>query len=176
MTSGRLAVELKEIIKERDDIVEDRFDHIINGCPVLDIEEQMSLEDLFKKTSEILSPMVRIEPDGLTELFMRREQESSTVMRKGMAIPHVVIDGKKTIQIVLARAKKGIQFYGYSDPVHIVFLIAGTKDERNFHLRALSAIAQICQQKDFDKKWMNAKYSEDLRDVVLLAERRRFES
>jgi L-asparagine transporter-like permease len=60
--------------------------------------------------------------------------------------------------------------------VCIVFVLVGTKDERNFHLRALAAIAQICQQPDFDKNWLNARNTEELRDIVLLAERRRFEA
>jgi hypothetical protein len=46
-------------------------------------------------------------------------------------------------------------------------------DERNFHLRALSAIAQIVQEPHFEEKWMAAEGEEELRDIVLLGERRR---
>ena len=53
-------------------------------------------------------------------------------------------------------------------------MLVGTRDERNFHLRALAAIAQIAQDEDFDKIWLAARNSEELRDIVLLAERKRF--
>jgi hypothetical protein len=54
-----------------------------------------------------------------------------------------------------------------------VFVLAGTKDERNFHLRALAAIAQIGQDLHFYKKWIRAKGEEALRDTVLLGKRLR---
>ena len=56
--------------------------------------------------------------------------------------------------------------------VHTVFVILGTRDERNFHLRALSAIAKMVQNPDFEKDWLRAKNEEDLRQVVLLGRRR----
>ncbi|MFH1970037.1 MAG: PTS sugar transporter subunit IIA [Verrucomicrobiota bacterium] len=61
-------------------------------------------------------------------------------------------------------------------PVNIVFVLAGTKDERNFHLRALAAIAEIAQNVTFDKMWLNARNTEELKDIILLAERKRAHS
>ena len=77
-------------------------------------------------------------------------------------------------KILVARAKQGIGFAESPHPVHAVFVLAGTRDERNFHLRALAAIAQICQQRDFDRHWLRARNIEELRDIILLAERKRF--
>ena len=57
--------------------------------------------------------------------------------------------------------------------MQIVFVITGTKDERTFHLRALASIAQIVQNPNFEKKWMQAKNTEELRDLILLGERKR---
>jgi mannitol/fructose-specific phosphotransferase system IIA component (Ntr-type) len=58
--------------------------------------------------------------------------------------------------------------------VHAVFVLAGSNDERNFHLRALAAIAEIAQAKDFDKNWLEARDKDSLRNTILTAERRRF--
>ena len=52
-------------------------------------------------------------------------------------------------------------------------MITGTRDERNFHLQSLAAIAQIVQDSNFEKKWLKAKNIEALRDIVLLGDRRR---
>ena len=105
---------------------------------------------------------------------MERERQSSTVIHKGLAIPHIISKGEKEFKIILARCKKGIEFEDAKQPVKMIFVLTGSKDERNFHLRALSAIAQIVQEKDFEKLWMQAKNIEGLRDAVLLAERKRF--
>jgi len=56
-------------------------------------------------------------------------------------------------------------------PVNIVFALAGTRDERNFHLQALMAIAQILQNKDFLNNWVKVDGVEDLRNLILLAQR-----
>ncbi|MBA7695076.1 hypothetical protein ES703_103697 [subsurface metagenome] len=72
---------------------------------------------------------------------------------------------------MFVRSKKGITFGKDIPPVHIVFALAGTKDERNFHLQALMAIAQIVQNKDFINHWSRANKIEDLRNIILLAQR-----
>jgi len=64
-------------------------------------------------------------------------------------------------------------FPSESAAVHAVFVLIGTRDERHFHLQALSAIAQIIQDPDFERKWMAAKSKEALRDIVLLSTRMR---
>ena len=52
--------------------------------------------------------------------------------------------------------------------------MVSTREDRNFHLRALSAIAQIAQDESFEKRWKTAKTSEELRELILSADRRRF--
>ena len=99
--------------------------------------------------------------------------ESSTVLTENLAIPHIIIDGEKKFNLLLARCKDGIFFSKEAPKIQIVFVIYGTKDERNFHLQALAAIAQIVQDPNFEKKWLTAKSEEALRDIVLLADRRR---
>lgn len=51
-----LEEELKEIIHRRDKVVKDRFDHLIESCPVLDIKEKMSRDKFFTHMGEVLSP------------------------------------------------------------------------------------------------------------------------
>ena len=54
-----------------------------------------------------------------------------------------------------------------------MFVLIGSMDERNYHLRALMAIAMIVQETGFEKKWMAARNPDELRDVILLSNRRR---
>ena len=96
-----------------------------------------------------------------------------TVIGSGLAIPHIVVEGKETFDILLARNRPGIAFPGATSEVHAIFVLAGSKDERNFHLRALSAIAQIAQPLHFYKEWIRAQDKDALRDTVLLGKRLR---
>ncbi len=68
---------------------------------------------------------------------------------------------------------EGVDFGGENSPVRMVFVLAGSRDERTFHLRALMAIAEITNSPDFDSKWLKCRDTEELRDLVLLTKRRR---
>jgi len=173
LSKGILRKELREIIRERDETIEDRFDRLVHKCPILDFKRSVSLDDFFKEVSKVLSKKTDLEENILYKLLWERERESSTVIIPGLAIPHIVVPGEKKFEILLARCKEGIIFEGEISPVYTVFVLAGTRDERNFHLKALAAIAQIAQDKEFEKKWNEAKSIDELRDAVLLAERRR---
>ncbi len=174
LTTNYLERELKEILRERDDIIEDRFDRLIGGCAILDLKESITMEEFFKKASTVLEKESGASGAKIHEFLMKRERESSTVIRPGLAIPHVVVGGSHKFSILLARCADGIIFPGIDSRVHVVFMLVGSGDERNFHLRALAAIAEIAQGKGFDRRWLSARNTEELRDIVLLAERKRF--
>jgi len=173
LTSYKLETELKFIIHERDDILKDRFDHLIDDCPVLDIQEAVTLEEFFHRAADALAEGLHISAERIFNALMERETESSTVLTPFLAIPHIVIKGEKHFDILLARCKEGIDFGAKAPKVHTVFVLIGTRDERNFHLLSLAAIAKIVEGPDFEKNWMSAKTTEVLRDIVLLGKRKR---
>lgn len=173
LVTGSLEAELKEVIRERDDIVLDRFDRLIEHSTVLDLEQGMSMEEFFRLVAERLAGRLKVPAPVLLERLLARERESSTVLSPGLAIPHVIVEGEGMFEVLLARSRQGITFAKDAQPVRSVFVLVGTRDERNFHLRALSAIAQVVQEPGFEKKWMAARGEQALRDVVLLGERKR---
>ncbi len=173
IVTDSLREELREIVKEREEIIEDEFDRIIQDAIIIDIPEQVHFDKFIKIAAQNIKQRLGVEEKILLNLFAEREKQSCTALRPGLAIPHIVVDGEQTFDIVLVRAEQGIVFPDAPEPVHIVFILVGTRDMRNLHLRALMAIAQISQHPDFDTRWMNAKKTEDLRDIILLGKRKR---
>ncbi len=173
LTTYSLEAELREIIRERDEIVKDRFDGLVENCVILDIENSIKVSGFFKLVAGEVAPRLNEKPDLILKLLQDRESQSSTVLSPALAIPHIVIRGEHHFDILLARCKEGIVFSDKYPKVHAVFVILGTKDERHFHLQALSAIAQIAQNPGFEKRWMSAKSKDALKDIVLLGTRRR---
>ncbi|MFH1783999.1 MAG: amino acid permease [bacterium] len=169
-----LGTELREILRERDDIVEDRFDELVKKSEIIDIGKPITHKEFFRAVAEKLSPKLQMSEGDLYNAFIAREKESTTEIRPGLAIPHITIGGKGKFELVLARCEAGIDFtMDLLPPVYAAFILVGSRDERRFHLRALSAIAQIVQNEDFDKNWLRAKNTEELRDIVLLGKRHR---
>ncbi|GAG68460.1 unnamed protein product, partial [marine sediment metagenome] len=168
-----LGAELREVLKERDKIVEDRFDKLVKRCEIIDIGKQITPIEFFTIVAKKIAERLKINPKQLLDSLIEREKESTTEVRPGLAIPHITIDGEHKFELVVARCEAGINFTQDLPPVYAAFVLVGSRDERNFHLRALSAIAQIAQDPDFDKNWLRAKNIEELRDIILLARRHR---
>jgi amino acid transporter/mannitol/fructose-specific phosphotransferase system IIA component (Ntr-type) len=168
-----LSDELREILIERDEITEDRFDKLVKNCEIIDLEESMKYLEFFKIVSERFSKEFDIDYNIIYNTFIKREEESTTSFRPGLAIPHITIEGEHKFELMMVRCEPGIQFSSDLPPVYAIFILIGTKDERHFHLKALSAIAQLTQSADFDKNWLRAKNTDELRDLILLAERER---
>jgi len=172
LTSDNLLTELKDIVIQRDDLIKDKFHKLIEKAKVLDIEGPVKVEDFFKNVSGILGEDLNLKPQLLFEKFIEREKESSTVIKKGLAIPHIIVEGKNISRILLIRARDGIVF-PQDEVVHTAFVLAGSAGDRVLHLKILAAIAQVVQNPEFDKKWLEAKNEEELKNIVLLAERTR---
>ncbi|OQY58358.1 MAG: hypothetical protein B6245_12260 [Desulfobacteraceae bacterium 4572_88] len=166
LATGSLKTEVRAIHDEKQDVQGTRFDHLIRDSVVLDIPHAISCEDFFDRAAEALSPKIGSPPDELLQLLLEREKESGTALRPDLAIPHIIIEGEHTLEILLARCREGIHFSELAPRVQAVFVLAGTRDERNYHLYVLSAIARIVQAGQFEKRWLNARSSKALQNVV----------
>ena len=171
--SPTLENELRDILFERDNIIADRFDHLLTDCTIFDLEGQKTAQEVFEQAAAVFSKKLGIDQQVLLEKIGQREAEGSTVLETGLAIPHVVVEGDHKFEILPVRAADGIDFPHAKDPVKMVFFLAGTKDERNYHLRALMAIAQIVQESDFYDRWFAARDTDALRNLLLLSKRKR---
>ena len=170
---GGLEDELRAIATERDEIVHDRFDFIVKDCEILDLAGPMSAEQMFKQVATVMAERLKMDRVVLLDKLRAREADSSTVIQPGLAIPHIIVEGHHLFDIVLVRCRKGIVFDVEKPYVKTAFILVGSSDERNYHLRALMAIAQVAQEKNFTKNWLAAPNAESLRDLVLLSPRLR---
>ena len=168
-----LEEELKQIALERDQVAPDRFDELLQDCQILDIKESISAKELFSRAAQALAPKVGIDKQKLYELLLQREKESATIIRPGLAIPHIVVDGERVFEILLVRCKEGVVFSELHEPVRTAFVLLGSADERNYHLRALMSVVHVVSEEDFEKRWFEAINVEQLRDIVLLSRRKR---
>jgi APA family basic amino acid/polyamine antiporter len=173
LVTGTLETELKEIIRERDEIVQDKIDNLVENAIGIDIKESLSLEDFFEIVAKRLSAKLSLEPEKLKNLLLDREAQFSTVLSKTLAVPHIVIEGQDKFEMVIARCSKGVRFSEEASDITTVFVLVGTQDLRNFYLRVLSAIAHIVQTENFEKEWNSAKNEQALKDLVLLTQRKR---
>ena len=168
-----LEAELSRIARERDGRVHDRFDRLIQKCPIIDLTEETSQDEVFQQAAEELAADAEMSADEVHELLSQREHLSSTVIRPGFAVPHTFDERIENFGLVMVRSRSGVEFEGTDEPVRAIFVLIGPPQERNFYLRALMAIAEIANDVNFDKKWEKARGPESLREMILNAERQR---
>ncbi|MEN8207896.1 MAG: amino acid permease [Candidatus Fermentibacteria bacterium] len=175
LAANGLVRELAQVLRDRDRITEDRFDDLVFKAVILDIEKPLGMEEFFRLAADSLKDSLCLQSDEIDRLLIERENDSSTALREGLAIPHIIVPGPGRFSVLLARCREGVDFGGENSPVRMIFVLAGSMDERTFHLRALMAIAEITSSPDFDSKWLKCRNIEELRDLVLLTKRRRLE-
>ena len=178
--------QLIDILRERDEVKEDRFDSIVRQAAVIDMDRTVNRSEFFAVVAETIGGRWGIDPGHVAEKLNQREEQSSTLLYPGVAVPHavphIVVDGKGVFDIVLVRNKFGIIWNEWEegtgegisqDVVYTAFCLIGSKDERNFHLKALMSIAQVLQDPEFHKAWHRARNADELRSVILVSKRRR---
>jgi mannitol/fructose-specific phosphotransferase system IIA component (Ntr-type) len=173
LSKGVLESELKEIIRERDQLCMDRFERVTERALLLDVPRHLDSEHFFEILAEKLGGAFDLQKEFILDSLVRREKDSSTVVLPGVAVSDIIVPGHGFFEMVLVRAKDGVLFRDESSPVHAFFLLLTSEDERNFYLRAVTAIAQIIQAPDFQQRWNNAKAPSGIRDLILLGQRQR---
>ncbi len=163
------------VLRPRTDgrIERDRFDEAVLRAPVLDLEERLDADAFFARAAQAVAAQLSLPPEPVAEALRRRERDGSTVLAPGLAVPHVRIEAPKRFALLLARSRPGIRFPAQETPVRTVFLMADGTEDRTVHLRALSAVAQIVQNPGFEERWLSARDAEELRRLVLTADRSR---
>lgn len=174
LAGDNLERELKEIISERDEIVFDRFDHLVDQAIIMDLDTGLSRAEFFSTAAKVIAERLHLDQAVIEQALNAREAESTTALSSFVAVPHLVIDGSEIFDLFIFRCRAGIYFTPAAPAVNAVFVLIGTTDERLFHLRALSAIAQIVFQPEFEKQWLKARGTSGIKHLIHLAERQRF--
>jgi mannitol/fructose-specific phosphotransferase system IIA component (Ntr-type) len=73
-----------------------------------------------------------------------REEQVSTGIGSGVAIPHAFSDVLEEVVAVFGRSKSGIDFEALDNaPVHFIILFIVPRKDYHLHLRTLAAIAKM---------------------------------
>ena len=174
MPQHGLESELREVIRHREGILDDKFDRMVKKALVIDLEEHFTLDEFFNQIAGPLGEDLDMNKDKIVQLLKRRERESSTAISSFVSIPHIILRDTEMLHLMIVRCRGGVSFSETEKSVKAIFLIVGNEGERVLHLRLLASIATLVQGKGFEGKWLEAKDINHLRDMILLSSRKRF--
>ena len=96
-----------------------------------------------------------------------REEESTTGIGEGIAIPHGKCDAVKKPGLAAMVIPKGVDFDSLDgEPVTLLFLIAAPNTKDNVHLDVLSKLSVMLMDEEFTAKLRNAQSVEEFLQII----------
>jgi mannitol/fructose-specific phosphotransferase system IIA component (Ntr-type) len=103
----------------------------------------------------------------IASAVIKRENEASTGMGKGVAIPHVKHPAIKQIIATLGQSTNGIDFSALDKkPVYSVILLLSPVNDPDTHLRAMEKIFKHLQNERFRKFLRQSDTPEKIEDLL----------
>ena len=133
----------------------------LNGAPKSKEEALDQVVALMTKSGKIN------DEEAYRKQVYAREEESTTGIGEGIAIPHGKCDAVDRPGLAAMVVKNGVDFDALDgEPVTLIFLIAAPNTEDNVHLDVLSKLSVLMMDEDFSDSLRNAVSVEEFLEII----------
>lgn len=138
-------------------------------------KRSISLDGAPKDKKEALDQMVALmvrsgkinDEEAYRKQVYEREEESTTGIGEGLAIPHGKCDAVDRPGLAAMVVKDGVDFDSLDDePVSLIFLIAAPNTKDNVHLDVLSKLSMLMMDGDFADSLRNAGSVDEFLGII----------
>ena len=133
---------------------------------VLSLAAQRNFDAIRELATVLLQDEVVPDPKRLIAALIRREQQASTGIGKGVAVPHAHEDGIQRQLLAIGISQAGIDFDSPDgQPVHIIALLVTPLKHQKQHMALLAALSQRLQQEKVRQRLLQAA---DAAEIVVI--------
>ena len=133
----------------------------LDGVSSTKKETIRAMADLMEKSGKIS------DKNAYVEGLIKREEESTTGIGEGIAIPHGKCDAVEKPGLAAMVIPGGVDFDSLDgEQVTLLFLIAAPNTEDNVHLDVLSKLSMMLMDEDFTKSLRAAKTPEEFLAII----------
>ena len=138
-------------------------------------KRSISLNSAPKSKNEALDEIVELmnksgklnDVEAYRKQVYAREEESTTGIGEGIAIPHGKCDAVKAPGLAAMVVKDGVDFDSLDgEPANLIFLIAAPNTEDNVHLDVLSKLSMMLMDEEFTSALRQAKSVEEFLEII----------
>jgi nitrogen PTS system EIIA component len=120
--------------------------------------------------AEVAARNLYVDADAALQALLAREATGSTGVGRGVAIPHARVAGLTSVQAVVARLEKPIDFDSLDgEPVDLLVALFAPLDAGSEHLRALARVSRLLRQPELREQLRQA-HSADAIMALLVRE------
>lgn len=133
----------------------------LNGAP-------KSKEEALDQVVALMAESGKInDEEAYRKQVYAREEESTTGIGEGIAIPHGKCDAVDRPGLAAMVVKDGVDFDALDgEPVTLIFLIAAPNTEDNVHLDVLSKLSVLMMDEEFSDSLRNAKSPDEFLEII----------
>ena len=133
----------------------------LDGAPKSKSEALDQIVDLMVKSEKIN------DKEAYRKQVYAREEESTTGIGEGIAIPHGKCDAVTKPGLAAMVVKDGVEFDSLDgEPVTLMFLIAAPNTEDNIHLDVLSKLSVLLMNEEFTESLRKATSVEEFMSII----------
>ena len=124
--------------------------------------------DTLRELVQILKDAQQIEDfDAVLEAVRKREDQMSTGLQDGIAVPHGKTMAVSSLKMAIGVAPEGIDFDAMDgQPSKLFFLLIAPPDQSGPHVEALAEIAKLAMSKAFCKALIHADSAQEVVDLM----------
>ncbi|PQD96631.1 PTS fructose transporter subunit IIABC [Pradoshia eiseniae] len=105
--------------------------------------------------------------EGYKQAIIEREQQSTTGIGEGIAIPHAKSGAVKEAALCFGRSKDGIDYESLDgQPAKLFFMIAAPEGANDTHLDTLSKLSSMLMYDDFRQALLNAGSADEVLSII----------
>lgn len=130
--------------------------------------EAVDKKDAFIKTAEIFYKNgVISNVNDYVNAVVKREEEFSTGIGYGLAIPHAKCSAVKKPAVAIVRLKNDIEYKSFDDePIRMLFMIAVPEQGADEHIKILSTLSRKFMHEEFRNALKGAETASDIISVL----------
>lgn len=99
--------------------------------------------------------------------IQKREEQGTTGIGEGIAIPHAKTSAVKTPSIGFGRSASGVDYESLDgQPAHLFFMIAASEGTNDAHLETLARLSTLLMDEAFRKKLLSASSEEEIISII----------
>jgi len=138
-------------------------DLLIKEAMIMDLqatEKKAAIDEMVQKLYDV----GRItDIDQFKDGILAREEQTSTGLGDGIAMPHAKNDAVKEATVLFAKSEQGVDYEALDgQPTYLFFMIAAPEGADDTHLQALAALSRQLVNQDFVEELKNAQTPDDV--------------
>ncbi len=113
--------------------------------------------------AEVAARLYRLKAGDVLDALLAREEEGSTGLGAGIAVPHARVKGVDRVHGVFIRLETPVSFGSVDDqPVDLMFVLLAPAEARTEHLRALALVSRVLRRPNLREQLRQARSQDAL--------------